>query len=291
VSDERRRTILTPEGVALDFTLAQVGDRLGAFLIDAVVIVVASAAVILLAGLSSLVARGVALAMGLLAFFVIRNLYFTLFECAWRGATPGKRAIGLRVIDAHGGMLTPEAVFARNLMREIELFLPLLAAVAPGALLPDAPSWLARLSLVWLFVLALLPLFNHDHLRVGDLVGGTVVIREPRSDLREDLSDTRETEAHADATFTSAQLDLYGIRELHVLEALLRQRHPNRAKLDAVARQIQSKIGWETSARIAIDSPRFLMTFYTAQRARLEQRLLLGDRREVKREGRLTRRL
>ena len=42
-----------------------------------------------------------------------------------RGATPGKRMLGLRVVARDGARLTGGAVIARNAMREIEVFLPL----------------------------------------------------------------------------------------------------------------------------------------------------------------------
>ena len=61
----------------------------------------------------------------LLLSFALRSFYFIFFELRWQGATPGKRALGLRVIDRKGGRLKPEAVFARNLMREVEMFLPI----------------------------------------------------------------------------------------------------------------------------------------------------------------------
>ena len=52
--------------------------------------------------------------------FVLRNLYFIHFELAWQGSTPGKYFTGLRVIERHGGELTPAAIVARNLTREVE---------------------------------------------------------------------------------------------------------------------------------------------------------------------------
>ena len=59
--------------------------------------------------------------------FLLRSFYFTFFELRWKGATPGKRSLGLRVIDAHGGALSSDAVLVRNLTREVEVFLPLAA--------------------------------------------------------------------------------------------------------------------------------------------------------------------
>ena len=57
--------------------------------------------------------------------FLARYGYFLAFELGPRGATPGKRLIGIRVASRDGGRLTAEAVIARNLLRDIELFLPL----------------------------------------------------------------------------------------------------------------------------------------------------------------------
>jgi uncharacterized RDD family membrane protein YckC len=290
MKEARRREVVTPEGVPLRFELAGVGDRAAAFLLDGVIIVAAAVAIMFLlvmvlaaTGGNAGAAIGVCL---LLAFFFLRNLYFSFFESLWRGATPGKRLLGLRVIDRQGGPLTGEAVFARNLMREVELFVPLLVLVAPGAVWPGVPGWMLLFAAAWLVILALLPFFNHDHLRAGDLLGGTLVVRAPRVLLLDDLSEpTAPTEG--EFSFTNEQLDLYGIYELQVLEDVLR-RVSTHATLVEVAARIQAKIGWPSQPR---ESPEaFLRAFYTAQRGRLEQRMLLGDRRERKRAGRLNRR-
>lgn len=285
------RQVVTPEGVPLRFALATLGDRIGAFAIDCTFLVGASVVLVVLVALAVVATRGLGIAVGLVAFFLLRSFYFTWFECRASGATPGKRLLGLRVIDAHGGMLTPEAVFARNFMREIELFVPLAAVLAPEALLPEQPPWARFAAAAWLGVLALMPLFNRDHLRVGDLVAGTLVVRSPKALLHEDLSAaTPAKKADVPAfAFSPDQLDLYGIRELQVLESLLRQRAARPSALEAVAGKIQRKIGWLRPGG-SVDARAFLQAFYSAQRARLEQRMLLGDRRESKRPGTATRR-
>lgn len=289
----RVREVVTPEGVPLRFELAALGARAAALGID---VAIALAAVVFLllpfTVVGLIVAGPLAGAAALLAFFLVRSFYFTLFEARWHGSTPGKRAAGLRVIDAQGGPLTAEAVFARNLMRELELFVPCLVLLAPQGLLPDLPGWARPLALVWLAVPALLPLLNHDRLRAGDLVAGTLVVRVPAALLLADLGDTesatRGLAPAPDFTFTPEQLDLYGIYELQVLETLLRQASGSGdARLAAVAARIRRKIGW-TRGPGRDDPEAFLRAFYAAQRARLEQRLVLGERRERKRS--LTRR-
>jgi hypothetical protein len=83
--------------------------------------------------------------------------------------------------------------------------------------------------------------------------------------------------------FTKAQLDVYGIRELYVLEDLLR--HKGRydlVALKAVADRVRNKIGWRGVVDSPVDAEQFLRDFYHAQRARLETKMLLGYRQEHK---------
>jgi uncharacterized RDD family membrane protein YckC len=185
----------------------------------------------------------VVFAAALLAVFLVRTFYFTFFELSWQGQTPGKRRLRLRAVDARGGPLTAEAIIARNLTREVELFLPLVALFAPEALFGGAPGWARLAALAWMLAFGLLPLFNRDRLRVGDLIAGTVVVRTPDAVLLEDLSSAR---AREELGFTDAQIDVYGVYELQVLEDVLRGRglagHDEAVR--TVAGKIREKIGW-----------------------------------------------
>lgn len=286
----RTREVVTPEGVPLRFTLADAGERAGAFLIDLVILVAASMGLLVATLILVGAAGGIGLAVALVAFFVLRTFYFTFFESRWKGATPGKQALRLRVVDAHGGPLTAEAVFARNLMRELEFFVPLVALLAPASLGDSLPGWARLVSLGWLLVFALLPLFNRDRLRPGDLVGGTLVVRAPQALLLEDLSAARRAAAGAapapQYAFTREQLDIYGIYELQVLEELLRSQGPVRwQSLRAVSEKVQAKLRWKPPVPDH-EAERFLHDFYVAQRRRLEQKMMLGHRQERKRPTR-----
>jgi uncharacterized RDD family membrane protein YckC len=289
----RERLVLTPEGVPLRFTLADGAERAGAFLLDLAILFVACILVLIGTLILAGAAGGLGIAAGLVAFFVLRTFYFTFFECGATGATPGKRALRIRVVDAHGGALTAEAVFARNLMREIEFFVPLVALLAPGSLGDSLPGWARLVSLGWLLVFALLPLFNRDRLRPGDLVGGTIVVRAPRSLLLPDLSGRPRGHQQAPApafAFTRDQLEVYGIYELQVLEDLLRSGGAVRAEsIRVVAEKVRTRIGWTRPLEPSATET-FLREFYTAQRARLEQKMLLGQRQERKRAAAPTRR-
>lgn len=290
------RALMTPEGVLLTLEVAQVGQRLWAFLIDLVIIalalVVLTVAVIVVAG--SLLLSGPALgnsttlqaiaAIWLFGAFVLRNLWFILFESGRRTATPGKRLLGIRVAARDGGRLTVDAVVARNLMRELEFFLPLSFIgyeTGTGAI----TAWTALAGIGWSIGFALVPLFNADRLRIGDLVAGTWVLRTPRRRLGTDIARHSAAVDHADFRFTDMQLDAYGVYELQTLEDVLRRGTPNpmRRPVDdpvtIVAAAIRSKIGYAGG-----DDYAFLAAYYAALRARLERGLLFGRRRRDKRD-------
>jgi uncharacterized RDD family membrane protein YckC len=290
----RVHRIRTPEGLSLPFTVAPAGDRLGAFLIDLLVIVLGSVLVWFVGVLSTVVGAGAAgLSFALLVSFLLWNFYFIACEVHWGGTTLGKRKLGLRVISRSGGPLTAEAIFARNLMRNLELYLPIPVLLAPSSFFPGAPGWAGLLAGGWVLVFALMPFFNKDRLRCGDMVAGTLVVRAPVSVLLPDLVSRpapvlprQEAAAPAEAfTFTREQLDIYGIHELQVLEDLLRRHEQGTldgAVLVDVCEKIKTKIGWPPEQWHAPVVP-FLQTFYRAQRALLEQKMLFGQRREKKR--------
>ena len=289
-ADRARRTVVSPEGVAFPVELAGRGERFVAFLIDAAII---GAAIVVLA-LLTFFALGPWLAPGwldafvLLASFLLRSFYFMAFELRWRGATPGKRALGLRVIDNAGGALRTDAVVVRNLTREAEIFLPLSLVGAADTV--DVGGWIVALTLLWVLVLAAWPLFNRDRMRVGDMIGGSWVINAPKATLLRDLVDapspaSQATTAAAPAyAFTDRQLDVYGIYELQVLEDVLRQSGPQaRASQREVYDRISRRIDWQPPTDKPVNAQAFLQAFYTAQRARLESQMLLGNRRARKR--------
>jgi uncharacterized RDD family membrane protein YckC len=213
-------------------------------------------------------------ALWLLGFFLLRNFYFVMFELRPAAATPGKRVFGLRVAARNGGRLDANAVFARNAMREIEIYLPISFLVANAT---DIDGWLVFFGIVWTAIFTLFPLFNRDRLRVGDFVAGTWVVQSPRRRLLEDIA-ARSDQAEVRFDFSQDQLDAYGVKELQVLEDILRR---SNLKVRAeVAERIRRKIGWTAGPDEA--DWQFLEAYYAALRGRLETRLLLGKRKQDK---------
>jgi uncharacterized membrane protein SpoIIM required for sporulation/uncharacterized RDD family membrane protein YckC len=160
---EQHVDIETPEQVVLSYAVAGVGSRAAAAIIDMLICVAAFAALVLgWVGVSSSLRRATlganeqwAIAIVVIAQFAIIWGYYVLFEILRDGQTPGKRLLGLRVVQESGQGLTPSGAAARNLVRALDM--------QPGAI-----------YLVGLIAAALSPRGK----RLGDIVAGTIVVRE-----------------------------------------------------------------------------------------------------------------
>jgi uncharacterized RDD family membrane protein YckC len=284
----RRRELVTPEGLSLPLTVASRGARAGALLLDLAFIVfgfLALFGLLLLTGLGFVFDQrddalpGVELLVVLmiLLVFLSRYGYFLFFELGPRGATPGKRLLGIRVAarpiaEGGGGRLTAEAVIARNLMRDVEVFIPAIFLLSGAGAAMGVTGLAAG---IWLAVFVLFPFFNRDSLRAGDLVAGTWVVEAERHKLPEALS--LGEDRSRDYRFGEAELAVYGEHELQVLEGVLRQDNPaaQRQVMEAICR----KLGWQAGAG---DEREFLEAFYAALRARLERDMRFGKRKKDK---------
>lgn len=281
----RQLRLLTTEGVPVDLELGSAADRVAAFLIDLLLLVLLFVALAVVAVLTeSLWLAAIAMSASLF----VRVFWFVLFEARPGAATPGKRRLGLRVVRADGGPLSFEAVLTRNFTREIEVFVPLLFLASAEDFWPGHPGFVRLAAAGWIVVVATMPLWNRSRARLGDLVAGTRVVRVPRALLLGDLvrraaTGAQQREAGA-PVFKPAQLGIYGIYELQVLEDVLRKaRQPGgKEAVAAVAQRIRAKIGWDEAQGEFADE-KFLEHFYAAQRKHLEQQLLFGKRKERKR--------
>jgi len=154
-------TIETPEQTDLDFAVAGVGSRFIALALDtlfqmAIGFVVGVAGSIAIGGMATVspTASLWGLAILVLFYFLLYFGYFAIFEILWNGQTPGKRRAGIRVIKDSGRPLTPAESIARNLMRIVD--------------------WMPGFYAVGI-VCALL---TKENKRLGDLVAGSLVVRE-----------------------------------------------------------------------------------------------------------------
>lgn len=285
------RTLVTPEGVALDIAVAPASARIGALFIDLTALFgLVLGFVVTLALLAwAYVSTGLpAASAGFINFLIIlfiiglflaRNAYFLYFELGQRAATWGKRSVGIRVAARDGGRLTSEAVIARNLLRDIEMFLPLMFMTS-GGLQGTLSSFAAWAGVIWVGIFLAFPLLNRDRLRCGDLIAGTWVVEAPRASLGGVVAAQGAAKAGLAEDryrFSDTELAVYGEYELQMLEQVLRNANPE--AMTTVAATICLKIGW--SAPLG-DEQAFLEAYYTQLRARLERGMRFGNRRADK---------
>jgi uncharacterized RDD family membrane protein YckC len=272
-SAKKIRQFITPEGVDLELKIASSGLRLGALIIDLMLIFLALFLFMLLMiwiGIGT--ESDLTVVIWMLGSFLLRTFWFIGFELGSRAATPGKRLMGIRVVARDGGRLTADAVVARNLIRELELFLPLMM-LGVGAAEDMVSGWTVLAGVLWSLTLSLFLLFNRDRMRMGDLIAGTWVVMAQRVKLDADITVSAADDA---ILFSEAELAVYGIFELQELERVLRARDARAMR--EVADAIRAKIG----RPIAEEDDVFLLGYYRQLKARLERKLLFGKRREDK---------
>jgi uncharacterized RDD family membrane protein YckC len=152
----------TPESVELEFTLAGIGSRAWALIIDYHILALSLALFIFvwLTISSLLIDFGLdtfgssfglwMTAIGFLILFFIYTGYFVFFETIWQGQTPGKRIAKIRVICDDGKPVGLQQASLRALLRPID---------------------------ETLFIGAFLIMLSNSEKRLGDLVAGTIVIQ------------------------------------------------------------------------------------------------------------------
>jgi len=160
-----RISLSTPESVELEFTLAGIGNRALALIIDynilaIILLVFWGAWLLFFFGLMSYLERLEGdysqvpywlLGIALLASFVIYNGYFVYFEVLQQGQSPGKRIAKIRVIRDDGRPVGMSQAVIRSLLRAIDDIL---------------------------FIGVFFILFGKQEKRIGDWAAGTLVIQE-----------------------------------------------------------------------------------------------------------------
>jgi uncharacterized RDD family membrane protein YckC len=233
-------TIDTPEQVHLEFTLANIGSRFMATLLDTIIqiaLYIGLFLILLMMGITFSFSRDYStwiIAIYILANFVIYVGYFAVFEVFWRGQTPGKRWAGIRVIKDSGRPITGFEAIARNAIRIIDQI--------PG---------IYAIGIVTM-------LLNAKNKRLGDFVAGTLVVHEKRVKEAELFFNTSEIKTEG----TLYQAGKLGIQEIELIETFLSRRldiPPEVRRLNGVriAELITAKLGIDPAQRLA-DNENFL---------------------------------
>ena len=199
-TDQDTLRVTTADNVGIGYRVAGLATRLVAASIDLVVALILLLLVSLLVVLVGSGAGGAGAALGVylivasLEFFVLVG-YFTIFEATSGGRTPGKRAMGIRVISIEGGTPSVGECLLRNL-----------------AFVVDVP----------LFIGPLLMFFHPEGRRLGDLLAGTVVASDrPAVSLYEVMAPPPVYLRSPDPGPPLQGIEQIGDREVNAVRALL----------------------------------------------------------------------
>lgn len=158
--------VATPERVALQLPIAGIGFRSLAYLADVLLLIVVwmVAYFLFTLAVSDTLAlfqslSGLGQTLVVVGMFATQWLYWSLFEIFWNGQTPGKRLMRIRVARVDGSPAGALESFVRNLCRAVD-FLPFFYATGVVTML-----------------------LNAQHRRLGDLIAGTVLLRDEQIDL------------------------------------------------------------------------------------------------------------
>lgn len=150
--------ITTPENIEVEYTLADIGSRTAAVIIDSLVqglfILILGIAIVLIMVYSQDFWQryyGWIVGISLLTYAIITYGYFIAMELSMNGQTLGKKAMNLRTIRTNGQPITLKHSAIRNLFR---VFADMLG------------------------IGAILIFFNKQHKRLGDMAASTIVVVE-----------------------------------------------------------------------------------------------------------------
>ena len=159
------QSIELAEGVEIRLRIAGPYVRVLAYAIDLLIrggVIIAASLLLLLVGM--VIGERVATGFSLLLMFLLTFFYYVLFEAGKRGASPGKRIMGLRVVDTSGAPITFGQSFIRNMLR--------FADMMPG---------LYGFGLVC-------TLLTKRFQRMGDLLANTVVVYDRKESAHAKVS-------------------------------------------------------------------------------------------------------
>ena len=232
-----RVTLQTPESVELEFTLAGIGNRAYALLIDYLVwgllligffITWAIFSSQLLEFLENLVGTNRQLELWLIAIqllitFFIYVGYFVVFETLWQGQTPGKRFTKIRVICDDGKPIRLQQSTLRSLLRPID-----------------------DIFFLGVFFIVL----GKREKRLGDLVAGTLVIQEEQPVSSSNFPVSKEAEALATQLLMDADFSGMLPEDFAVIREYLQRRA---AMIPAARAELSRQLAHQSKDVIALE--------------------------------------
>lgn len=206
-----RVTLQTPESVELEFTLAGIGNRAYALLIDYIVwglilifflLTWAFLSIQFIGVIEDLIGSETRLelwliSIQLLLYFFIYVGYFVFFETLWQGQTPGKRYVKIRVIRDDGRPVRLQQATLRALLRPVD-----------------------DLFFLGVFFIAL----GKREKRIGDWVAGTLVIQEEQPITAANFSVSESATTLANQLQTQADLSRLLPDDFAVIREYLQRR-------------------------------------------------------------------
>jgi uncharacterized RDD family membrane protein YckC len=224
-------TVLTPEYVEFRFTLAGLYSRFLAWLLDALIVLVGAGLVMFLLGFALAAMPGFASALFVVVYFLVDWGYGICLETVWSGQTVGKRVMSLRVIQESGVRIGFYHAALRNLARPVDR-LPMMYLVGGAA-----------------------ALVSGSHQRLGDMLAGTIVVRERRLKAPSALGTTGEEGLLADPLFVSRVKKLSTEERDVILSAAMRREELRmEARLQlfaALSTRLQEALAMEKPAHLS----------------------------------------
>lgn len=209
MSKDDRIGVITPEAVEFTFDLSGLASRVLALFVDILIQLIII--IILIIAASSYMYWNMSASnehLGriffLVGLFIFSWGYFLLFELLWNGRSPGKKAMGCRVIRDGGMPVNFTSSLIRNFLRPIDYILSVL--------------------MIGFFIVFASPTYK----RLGDLAAGTIVITERRITLIQLLADRRVGTFRPTqpplGLFTKADVSVLSADQLHTIRRFLERR-------------------------------------------------------------------
>ena len=224
-----RFEVVTTEKVPFTYRVAGIGARFLAWLVDWLLIVMLTFGGVFFLAQFDRAGEGAGSGAVILWMFALTWGYFLVFEWLWLGQTPGKRVLGIRVIQERGASISLLQSAVRNIVRAIDA-MPLILGV------PFCVLGFGAMAT------------NSRHRRLGDWAAGTLVVHvERQAPLIRALHDGTGVDSLSDAATRQRLAQLGKEQKQTLLDLCLRReqlRIADRAKLfRAVSEHLQAALG------------------------------------------------